>query len=59
MVVVVMPRPQTLHHLRDKLTNHYRIASIFYMYIDIGKRIVLGSKMGPIRLSMGHPGPPE
>ena len=27
------------HRLRDNLTKPYRIASIFYMYIDIGERI--------------------
>ena len=30
-LVVVTPRPQTLHRLRDNLKNPYRIASIFYM----------------------------
>ena len=51
------PRPQTLHRSHDNLKNPYRIASIFYMYIDIGG--CLGSKMGPVGLFMGHPGPPE
>ena len=40
LVVVTPPRPQTLH-------RSHRIASIFYMYIDIGERMP-GSKMGPV-----------
>ena len=30
-LVVVTPRPQTLHRSHDNLKNPYRIASIFYM----------------------------
>ena len=30
-LVVVTPRPQTLHRLLDNFKNPYRIASIFYM----------------------------
>ena len=31
LVVVALPRPQTLYRLRDNLRNPYQIASIFDM----------------------------
>ena len=34
-LIIVTPRPQTFHRSHDNLINPYRIASIFYMYIDI------------------------
>ena len=37
-LVVVTPHPQTFHS-HDNLKNPYRIASIFYMQIDVGERI--------------------
>ena len=40
------PRPQTLHRSHDNLKNPYRIASIFYMWIDIGERMP-GKQDGP------------
>ena len=49
-LVVVKPRrphPQTFHRSHDNLKNPYRIASIFYMYIDIGERIA-GKQDGPV-----------
>ena len=37
--VVVMPRPRPHNRSHDNLTNPLRIASILYVYIDIGERI--------------------
>ena len=52
------PRPQTLHRSHDNLKNPYRIASIFYMYIDIGERMP-GKQDGPSRIIYGPPRPPR
>ena len=51
------PRPQTLHRSHDNLKNPYRIASIFYMLIDIGERMP-GKQDGPSRIIYGPPRPP-
>ena len=51
------PRPQTLHRSHDNLKNPYRIASIFYMYIDIGERMP-GKQDGPSLIIYGPPSPP-
>ena len=52
------PRPQTLHRSHDNLKNPYRIASIFYMQIDIGERMP-GKQDGPSRIIYGPPRPPR
>ena len=39
VVVTPPPRPQTLHRSHDNLKIPYWIASIFYMWIDIGEGI--------------------
>ena len=51
------PRPQTFHRSHDNLKNPYRIASIFYMYIDIGERMP-GKQDGPGPIIYGPPRPP-
>ena len=51
------PHPQTLHRSHDNLKNPYWIASIFYMYIDIGERMP-GKQDGPSRIIYGPPSPP-
>ena len=56
-LVVTPPRPQTFHRSRDNLKNHYQIASIFYMKIDIGERIA-GKQDGPGPIIYGLPRPP-
>ena len=58
LVVVTPPCPQTLHRSHDNLKNPYRIASIFYMYIDIGERIA-GRQDGPSRIIYGPPRPTQ
>ena len=65
LVVVTPPRPppprpcpQTLHRSHDNLKNPYRIASIFYMQIDIGERIA-GKQDGPSLIIYGPPRPPR
>ena len=52
------PRPQTLHRSHDNLKNPYRIASIFYMLIDIGERMP-GKQDGPGPIIYGPPRPPR
>ena len=52
------PRPQIFHRSHDNLTNPYRIASIFYMYIDIGERIA-GKQDGPGPIICGPPRAPR
>ena len=52
------PRLQTLHRLRDNLRNSYRIAFIFYMYIDIGDRIA-GKQDGTDPIIYGPPRAPR
>ena len=56
-LVVVTPRPQAFHRSHDNLINPYRIASISYMYIDMGERIA-GQQDGPGPIIYGPPGPP-
>ena len=51
------PRPQTLHRSHHNLKNPYRIASIFYMQIDIGERMP-GKQDWPSRIIYGPPRPP-
>ena len=58
LVVVPPPRPQTLHRSHDNIKHPYRIATIFYMYIDIGERMP-GKQDGPIRIIYGPPRPPR
>ena len=58
VVVTPPPRPQTLHRSHDNLKNPYRIASIFYMYIDIGERIA-GKQDGPGLIIYGPPRAPR
>ena len=48
------PRPQTLHRSHDNLKHPYRIASIYYMWIDIGERM----QDGPGPIIYGPPSPP-
>ena len=58
LVVVTSPRQQTLHRLcNDYLQNPYRIDSIVYMSINIGKRIA-GKQNGPSLIIYGTPSPP-
>ena len=59
LVVVTQPRPRSQTFLceRDYLKNHERIASIFYIYINIGEWIV-GKQVVPILLIEGVPSPP-
>ena len=59
-LVVVTPHPQTFHRSHDNLKNPYQIASIFYMYIDIGERMP-GKQDGPGPVIYGPPRapPPE
>ena len=59
LVVVAPPRrrPETLHRLRDNLKNLYRIASIFYIKIDIFERIA-GKQVGPSLIIYGPASPP-
>ena len=52
------PRPQTLHHSHDNLKNPYRIASIFFMQIDIGEGIA-GKQDGPSLIIYGPPRHPR
>ena len=52
------PRPQTLPRSHDNLKDPYRIASIFYLYVDIGERIA-GKKDGPGPIIYGPPRPPR
>ena len=58
VVVPPPPRPQTLHRSHDNLKNPYRIASIFYMQIDIGERMP-GKQDGPGPIIYGPPRPPR
>ena len=57
-LVVVTPRPQTFHRSHNNLKNPYRIASIFYMYIDMGERIA-GKQDGPGPIIYGPPSAPR
>ena len=54
-LVVVTQRPQILHRSHDNLKIPYRIAYVFYMYIDTGERIA-GKQDGP---SLTPPPPPQ
>ena len=57
LVVVTPPphlRPQTFHRSHDNLKNPNRIASIFYLYIDIGERLA-GKQDGPGPIIYGPP----
>ena len=56
--VLTRPRPQTLHRSHDNLINPYRIATIFYMQIDIGERIT-GKQDGPGLIIYGPPRAPR
>ena len=61
LVIVTPPprlRPQTFHRSHDNLKNPNRIASIFYMYIDIGERIA-GKQNGPGPIIYGPPRAPR
>ena len=61
LVVVAPPprlHPQTFHHSHDNLKNPNRIASIFYMHIDIGERIA-GKQDGPGPIIYGPPRDPR
>ena len=58
LVIVAPPGPQTFFCEHDNLKNPEWIASIFYMYIDIGERIA-GKQEGPGLIIFGPPRAPR
>ena len=59
VVVTPRPRPQTLHRSHDNLKKS--LSDCFHiLYVDWYRwEDAWGSKIGPVGLFMGHPGPPE